>query len=179
MRKPEVYIGQPVCSLQAMLRTIAKNGAHIPPVVVDGIFGSNTEASLKAFQRLKGLPATGKTDPATWDELNISYSHAAIHSGPAAELKIILQPNQILSPGAGNDHLHLIQAMLHVIGTYYHNVPKVSMTGVLNHETQQAIRWLRKAADLPDRPEIDRLTWLYLTHLYRATAQDGTRRNPF
>jgi len=53
------------------------------------------------------------------------------------------------------------------------------MTGVLNHETQQAIRWLRKAADLPDRPEIDRLTWLYLTHLYRATAQDGTRRNPF
>lgn len=179
MRRQEVYLAQPVRSLQTMLRTIAKNGGKIPLVVPDGIFGSNTENALKSFQRLIGLPATGKTDQTTWDHLNSSYSQAAIQSGPAAELRIILQPNQVLHPGEHNDHLHLIQAMLHTIGTHYHNVPPVSMTGVLDGETQQAVRWLRKISALPDAPNFDRLTWLYLTHLYRAAAQDGTRKNPF
>ena len=174
MRKPEVYLAQSVRSLQTMLRAIAKESGQIPPVIPDGIFGSNTETALKAFQRTCGLPPTGKTDQATLDALNNSSSHASVHAGPAAALRIILQPNQALRPGEGNDHLHLIQAMLHVIGTHYHDVPPVSMTGILDAETELAIRWLRRAANLPDRPEIDRLTWLYLTHLYRAAAQDGT-----
>ena len=179
MRKPEIYLSQPVRSLQTMLRTISKSSGNIPPVIPDGIFGADTENALKAFQRLNGLPATGRTDPATWDRLNSSYSHAAIQSGPAAELNITLQPNQVLKPGERNDHLHLIQAMMHTIGTYYHNVPPVTMTGVLDHETQQAVRWLRRASALPDSPDFDRYTWLYLTHLYRAATQDGTHKSPF
>lgn len=179
MREPEQYLGLPVRSLQTMLRTIAKNGARIPPVIPDGIFGANTEAALKAFQRLNGLPATGRTDQLTWEALNRSFSHASIYSGPAAVLQIILQPNQVLRPGEANDHLHLIQAMLHVLSTYYHDVPAVAMTGVLDAQTQNAVRWLRKAAALPDSPQIDRLFWLYLTHLYRAAAQDGTRQPVF
>ena len=179
MRTPENYLSQPVRSLQTMLRTISKSGGKIPPVIPDGIFGTDTDNALKTFQYLNGLPATGKTDQATWDQLNASYSHAAIQSGPAAELRIILQPNQALKPGEHNDHLHLIQAMLHVISMRYHNVPHVSMSGVLDSETQQAVRWLRKVSALPDSPNFDRLTWLYLTHLYRAAAQDGTRQSPF
>lgn len=179
MRKPEQYLSKPVRSLQTMLRTIAKDTEKIPPVVPDGIFGSNTESALKAFQKLHNLPATGKTDPDTWRELSSSYSHAAIHSGPAAPLRIILQPNQVLSPGSRNEHVPIIQAMLHVIGQHYHNMPSVSMTGELDHETQLAIRALRRAASLPDSPEIDRRTWLYLTHLYRAAVQDGTGKSPF
>jgi peptidoglycan hydrolase-like protein with peptidoglycan-binding domain len=35
------------------------------PGAVDGVFGSKTIAALKAFQKSKGLPQTGKLDPAT------------------------------------------------------------------------------------------------------------------
>ena len=38
-----------------------------PAVVVDGKFSAATEASLAAFQTSRGLPATGATDPATWE----------------------------------------------------------------------------------------------------------------
>jgi peptidoglycan hydrolase-like protein with peptidoglycan-binding domain len=39
------------------------------PVVVDGIFGPNTEAAVKAFQQSNGLGADGIVGPLTWPKL--------------------------------------------------------------------------------------------------------------
>jgi hypothetical protein len=40
--------------------------AFSPTVPVDGTFGPSTAQALAAFQASRGLPATGETDPATW-----------------------------------------------------------------------------------------------------------------
>jgi peptidoglycan hydrolase-like protein with peptidoglycan-binding domain len=53
----------PVRSLQQLLR------ARNQPVVVDGIFGPNTEAAVKAFQAGNGLTADGVVGPLTWPKL--------------------------------------------------------------------------------------------------------------
>jgi len=53
----------PVRPLQQLLR------ARNHPVVVDGIFGPNTEAAVKAFQQSKGLSADGIVGPQTWPKL--------------------------------------------------------------------------------------------------------------
>ncbi len=42
-------------------------------LVVDGVFGAGTRASVVAFQNSRGLPATGSVDAATWREL-VGYS---------------------------------------------------------------------------------------------------------
>jgi peptidoglycan hydrolase-like protein with peptidoglycan-binding domain len=53
----------PVRSLQQLLR------ARNHPVAVDGIFGPNTEAAVKAFQQSNGLAADGIVGPLTWPKL--------------------------------------------------------------------------------------------------------------
>ena len=39
------------------------------PVTIDGVFGPNTEAAVKAQQRAFGVPATGTVDNGTWIKL--------------------------------------------------------------------------------------------------------------
>ncbi len=52
-----------VRELQAVLRR------HDRAVVVDGLFGRGTEATVRCFQRARGLRADGVVGPATWQAL--------------------------------------------------------------------------------------------------------------
>jgi peptidoglycan hydrolase-like protein with peptidoglycan-binding domain len=63
---PEVKIGSnghPIQTLQYLLRARGQS------VVVDGAFGPQTEAAVKAFQASRGLAANGIVDPNTWAAL--------------------------------------------------------------------------------------------------------------
>src|SRR5215831_11581733 len=55
--------GHPIRTLQLLLRARGHN------LAVDGIFGSVTEAAVKAFQTAKGLTADGVVAPQTWSVL--------------------------------------------------------------------------------------------------------------
>jgi peptidoglycan hydrolase-like protein with peptidoglycan-binding domain len=52
--------GHPIRTLQFLLR------AHDQLIAVDGVFGSATEAAVKALQTSKGLTADGIVNPQTW-----------------------------------------------------------------------------------------------------------------
>src|SRR4029450_12627722 len=53
--------GEPVRALQAALNRVGIGVKY----GVDGYFGSATQASVRGFQRYKGLPVTGVVDAAT------------------------------------------------------------------------------------------------------------------
>ena len=61
----------PVASLQYLLRA---NGRS---VTVDGIFGPNTEAAVRAFQQSKGLAVDGIVGPNTWSALIIQVKRGS------------------------------------------------------------------------------------------------------
>lgn len=63
--------GHPVWTLQDLLR------ARGHAVAVDGIFGPQTDAAVKAFQTSKGLTANGTVDPTTWKARSSSRSRRA------------------------------------------------------------------------------------------------------
>lgn len=66
--------GVKVEHLQYMLSVLSAYIPEIPPVTVDGIFGSATRDAVIAAQRRFGLPQTGIVNYDTWDEIYDQFS---------------------------------------------------------------------------------------------------------
>ena len=65
--------GDKVRQLQEQLNVIAGAYPAIPKIAVDGIYGPATAASIRKFQSVFGLPATGITDYKTWYKVSEIY----------------------------------------------------------------------------------------------------------
>lgn len=59
--------GDSVRILQQFLAEAAALREFIPPVTVDGIYGPQTEAAVRAAQAWAGIPQNGVVGPVTWD----------------------------------------------------------------------------------------------------------------
>ncbi len=65
--------GDKVRQLQQQLARISKTYSAIPAVRVDGVYGPSTQAAVRAFQQVFGLPQTGVVDYNTWYEISNIY----------------------------------------------------------------------------------------------------------
>lgn len=66
--------GEKVRLLQYMLSVLSSYISSIPPVTVDGIYGSATRAAVLAAQRRFRLPETGTVGAQTWDAIYDQFS---------------------------------------------------------------------------------------------------------
>lgn len=168
-------IGQPVRSLQTMLRAISQYDSDVLPVIPDGIYSGDTMASVSSFQKKHSLPVTGVTDIDTWYAVADEYRHAMVEIGPAEPVNPVLQKGQIIRAKEVNDHLYMIHGMLRAIHDHYSSVPNVSCNNVHDDVSVAAIRWLQVRAGIEPTGDITRLTWKFLSRLYRTTVGDGTK----
>lgn len=67
------FTGQKVRQMQEQLNVIADAYPAIPKITVDGIYGPATEAAVKKFQSVFGLPQTGIVDYKTWFKISEIY----------------------------------------------------------------------------------------------------------
>lgn len=65
--------GEPVITIQEQLNRIAQNYPAILTVTVDGIYGSATAESVRAFQSIFNLPVSGIVDFPTWYKISQIY----------------------------------------------------------------------------------------------------------
>lgn len=66
--------GEDVHLLQNYLNLISDIYTEIPKIAVDGDFGPSTEAAVKAYQQIFGIPVTGVVGAGTWDSIANTYS---------------------------------------------------------------------------------------------------------
>ena len=59
--------------MQEQLIVISDAYPAIPKIDADGIYGSATEAAVRKFQSVFGLPATGIVDYTTWYKISEIY----------------------------------------------------------------------------------------------------------
>lgn len=65
--------GEKVVQIQNQLNRIARNYPLIPTLDMDGIYGPATSESVRIFQSVFNLPATGNVDLATWYKISQVY----------------------------------------------------------------------------------------------------------
>ena len=65
--------GIKVRQLQEQLARISQSYPAIPSPSADGIYGSDTQEAVRAFQKVFQLPQTGTVDFATWYRISDIY----------------------------------------------------------------------------------------------------------
>lgn len=125
--------GAAVVRLQTALTT-----AGYDVGVIDGVFGARTEAAVKRFQRVFGLPETGIVDPVVWNFLN----------------PFVLEPDaNILRRGSVGSRVTNLQNILRRLGYYTYTVD-----GLFGTRTQAAVRAFQTAYSLPVTGVVDAAT---------------------
>ena len=170
MRPPESFIGQPIRSLQTMLRVLAEDNSSYIPVIPDGIYGPETIAAVTTFQKIHGLPPTGITNLETWEAVAAAYEPALVRQDAAHPLYIVMNPGQIIRKGERHPHLYLVQAILTVLGEAYESIPKPDSTGILDEATADALSSFQILNGLPMTGHLDKNTWRHLALQYPLAA---------
>jgi len=173
MRPPESFIGQPIRSLQTMLRVIAEDDPRHPMLVPDGIYGPETMAAVSAFQRMHGLGVTGVTDQATWEAILAEYEPALIRRNEAYPLEIILNPGQVIRKGERHPHMFLVQGILGALSDRYQSISAPALTGLLDDATEDSLASFQLLSNLPMSGQLDKITWKHLALQYPLSANPG------
>jgi peptidoglycan hydrolase-like protein with peptidoglycan-binding domain len=120
----------PVRTLQQLLR------ARNHPVAVDGIFGPNTEAAVKAFQQSKGLAADGIVGPLTWPKLIVQVQEGSTGDAVRGVQEVMKFHDQ--SDGEG---------------------PPIHVDGIFGPITDQWVRGFQTAVDIDVDGIVGPVTW--------------------
>ena len=177
MRPNESFVGQPVRSLQTMLRVLAEDDRNLFSLIPDGIYGNQTRQAVTAFQRKYGIPATGVVNQETWDRITAEHSPALVRLGPAEPLRLILNPNQIIRRGEAHPYLFLVQGMLTTLAEIYSSILVPGMSGVLDMPTSESLTSFQELSSLPQTGELDKITWKHLALQYPLAVNLQQSRN--
>lgn len=175
MRPAESFVGQPIRSLQTMLRVIAEDDTSLPTVVPDGIYGQESITAVSAFQRRNGLPVTGVTDQSTWEAIVRAYDDAFVRIHKAQPIEIIMDPGQVYRLGDSSPYLYLLQSMLLYLSLLHPNISTPPHNGTLDSPTSEALAGFQVLAGLPPTGELDKLTWKYLVNQFTLNANTERR----
>ena len=167
-------IGKPVFIIQELLNGIAVNYPNIrllyPP---DGIFGSNTEAAVKTFQRQFELGADGLVGKTTWNQLSRVY--VAVRK--LAELKSIgrlqgyftgLWTGKVLRRNDKGIEVQQLQYFLSTISKVDFAIPNVTIDGRFGPGLDRSVRAFQKEYGLMQDGLVGRTTWNTIYRVYQS-----------
>lgn len=156
---------------QFMLNRISQAYPSIPKLrVVDGIFGSETENAVRAFQSTFHLANDGVIGRVTWYRMVRLYTGILQLSELVSEGQTIFALNfsypSLLSVGDVGEKVSLLQYLLAVLAQFYLSIPAPEIDGVFGEQTRQAVQALQQDAGLPRTGSVDERTWSVLVERF-------------
>ena len=167
--------GPAVTVLQVSLNRIAQNYPAIPKInPVDGIFGSQTEAAVRAFQQIFSLTVDGVVGRATWYQIvrvYVAVLKLAELQSEGQRFFFIQEYPEFLSLGDSGELVEQLQFMLAVIASFVPSVPAPNFTGLFDNATLSAVRSFQRYAGLPITGSVGRSTWDAIFEQFNAVTQ--------
>ncbi len=157
--------GNVVRNLQYYLTVIGAYYEAVTPVEITGYFGEETEASLKSFQRVFGIPQTGRLDRATKNDLYRAYK-GIVEAVRPEYVSVALYPGTVLREGARGDSVRIIQEYLTYINRSYPNIPSVSNTGYFGPLTKQSVTEFQRQFGINPTGVVGGVTWDSIAGVY-------------
>ena len=157
--------GSAVEQLQFWLNTLAQYESSIPSLTVDGVYGTGTANTVRAFQRKYGLTVDGVVGRDTWTELYDQFRSIQSDNGtPNA------YPGTALREGASGQNVRLVQFWLKIARTVYSSLSNVTVDGKFGSATTAAVRRFQTYFGLTSDGVVGRTTWNKLYEVYNDIA---------
>ncbi len=150
--------------IQRELNQISQNYPLIPKInPVDGIFGENTEESVRTFQRIFNLTPDGIVGKATWYRLIYLYTGILrlneLDSEGQRLFGLNLQYPDAISEGNTGEKVTILQYFLSVIASFDPGIPFVKIDGTFGPETKNAVLSFQQGYDLEQDGIVGEKTW--------------------
>ncbi len=165
-----------VSYLQYFLNVISYFNPEIPTVPANGVFGTETENQVKAFQRFYGQEPDGIVDFATWTLIQKIYNDIlnGLPEGYAGNTAA-LYPGYVLTPGMSNNDVRALQTYLNLIGRTYRDIPEIPVSGYFGQQTEDAVRTFQQLFGLTVSGVVGAPTWDAISKEYNYI-RFGTQR---
>jgi len=165
-------LDEEIRQIQTLLREISFFDEDIERVVPDGIYGEQTKRSVETFQRKNNLYVTGEVDNDTWDKIFEVYEEIYKNNKRNILVQIINEEKVPFQVGDTDTSLYVVQAMILALSDKFDNIDAVSVNGVYDEETQNAVEVIQIISGLDPNAQIDRefinaLSELYMTYVTR------------
>lgn len=157
--------------IQTELNRISRNYPAIPKIAEEnGIFGTDTEAAVRAFQRIFNLTPNGIVDKSTWYRIK-KYYIGVKGLGELVSEGITLEEAQIpfaskLTFGMQGDEIRILQYYLNVIGYFNPDLALLPINGIFDEQTQNAVIAFQNFYGVPATGDVGIETWEMLSTVY-------------
>lgn len=159
-------LGNPVYSLQTMLRSLSSLHDFIPPVPLDGIFGTETLEAVLQFQKELFPPATGVVNQDVWDALQQELTPHKENLEKPRVLRAYPEEGDPLEFGEERGEIALFQLMFQLLSTSLVGIAYDPPSGNFTEALQLNVIWLQEISGLPITGQLDQQTWDRLARLY-------------
>ncbi|WP_186564566.1 peptidoglycan-binding domain-containing protein [Lawsonibacter celer] len=160
------FTGNPVLSLQTMLRTISFRYPIIPRLTPDGLFGERTLEAVMIFQREFFPPVTGQVNNATWNAIAALYRQVLQSLRAPRPATGFPNRDYTIEPWQPNVHINIIQSMFQSMSNILEQIEPNEVNGVLDETTQRNIRRIQRLNGAEESGVMDMAVWDTLSRLY-------------